>query len=439
MYRVDDLAAARQAIEHGPSRQRAAAVEYLDNLLGGVVRKRVMPILDDAPLADKARFANLVLKSHPRDLDDTLAQLVHDDETAIAASAIHLVAGQRVWALADDLRFVATHRAAEDAVSAEAAQWALAVHDGGAGTESLPTVEIVDRLRRSPPFASLAVDELFHAAAAGEEVRPPGERELYRAGQAADGVFCLLAGTLLAADAPDRMRQIDAPAVLHVEETLADTPLGRTITAGEATIGFRIPAPAFLTMVSDSAELAAQLVARLLASGSLAPYTPATAFASLVAPPTATPTDVARLLRRDRLLTTAPASHLLALAAAGRSVPLAAGALLAGPDQSPALVLVLEGAIRIEGDDGPGVTAAAGTSIGLLATLAGRAPAGLVRVTDPGTALRWTRDDLFSVLADRMDLLQAVLRHALALRPSSAPDSPAGPEAISPTMGTSLI
>jgi CRP-like cAMP-binding protein len=102
-------------------------------------------------------------------------------------------------------------------------------------------------------------------------------------------------------------------------------------------------------------------------------------------------------------------------------------------------VLVLEGAIRIEGDDGPGVTAAAGTSIGLLATLAGRAPAGLVRVTDPGTALRWTRDDLFSVLADRMDLLQAVLRHALALRPSSAPDSPAGPEAISPTMGTSLI
>jgi CRP-like cAMP-binding protein len=145
------------------------------------------------------------------------------------------------------------------------------------------------------------------------------------------------------------------------------------------------------------------------------------------------------LLRRDRLLTDTPASHLLALAAAGRSVPLAAGTLLAGPDRSPALVLVLEGEVEIESERGPVVTAGAGTSIGLLATLAGRAPANVVRVTGPGTALQWARDDLFAVLADRIDLLQVVLRHALALRRSSAPDSPAGPDAISPTMGASLI
>ena len=67
-------------IEQGEARRRAAAVEYLDNLLGGVVRKRVMPILDDSPLSDKVRYANLVLKSRPRDLEDTLAQLVHEDD-----------------------------------------------------------------------------------------------------------------------------------------------------------------------------------------------------------------------------------------------------------------------------------------------------------------------------------------------------------------------
>jgi len=439
IYRVDDISAARQAIEHGPSRQRAAAVEYLDNLLGGVVRKRVMPILDDAPLAEKARHANAVLKSHPRDLDDTLAQLVHDDESAIAASAVHLVASRGMWALVDDLQFVATHRAAEDAVSAEAAVWALAVRDGRAPVDSLPTVEIVDRLRRSQPFASLAVEELYHVAAAGEEIRHPDGRELYRAGQAADGVFCLLKGTLLVSGAPGGIRQVHAPAVLHVEETLADVPLTHGVAAAGATIGFRIPGAAFLTMISDSPLLAEQLCARLLASVPVPPYLPATAFAGPVAPPTATPTDVARLLRRDRLLTAAPAAHLLALAATGRGAPIEAGVVLAGPDRSPAFVLVLEGEIEIEGQATAPVTAGAGTSIGLLASLAGRAPAGSVRVTVAGKALRWNQDDLFAVLADRIDFLQAVLRHALALRDAGAADSAAGTEPNSPTIGASLI
>ncbi len=95
LYHSDDVAAARYTIEQGESRRRAAAVEYLDNLLGGVVRKRVMPILDDSPLSDKVRYANLVLKSRPRDLEDTLAQLVHEDDPVIAAAAVHFVGQQR--------------------------------------------------------------------------------------------------------------------------------------------------------------------------------------------------------------------------------------------------------------------------------------------------------------------------------------------------------
>ena len=90
LYHVDDVAAARYTIEQGQGRRRAAAVEYLDNLLGGVVRKRVMPILDDSPLTEKVRYANAVLKSRPRDLEDTLAQLVHEDDPVVAAAAIHL-------------------------------------------------------------------------------------------------------------------------------------------------------------------------------------------------------------------------------------------------------------------------------------------------------------------------------------------------------------
>ena len=103
LYHGDDVAAARYTIEQGESRRRAAAVEYLDNLLGGVVRKRVMPILDDSPLTDKVRYANLVLKSRPRDLEDTLAQLVHEDDPVVAAAAIHFVGQREIWGLTDDL------------------------------------------------------------------------------------------------------------------------------------------------------------------------------------------------------------------------------------------------------------------------------------------------------------------------------------------------
>ena len=44
LYHIEDVAAARFTIEQGERRRRAAAVEYLDNLLGGVVRRRVMPL-----------------------------------------------------------------------------------------------------------------------------------------------------------------------------------------------------------------------------------------------------------------------------------------------------------------------------------------------------------------------------------------------------------
>ena len=124
LYHVEDVAAARYTIEQGERRRRAAAVEYLDNLLGGVVRKRVMPILDDTPLAEKVRYANGVLRSRPRDLEDTLAQLIHDDDPVIAASAIHFAAHRQFASLTSDIDYVSTHRSAEDAFVREAAAWA---------------------------------------------------------------------------------------------------------------------------------------------------------------------------------------------------------------------------------------------------------------------------------------------------------------------------
>ena len=262
LYHVDDVAAARFTIEQGERRRRAAAVEYLDNLLGGVVRKRVMPILDDTPLAEKVRYANNVLRSRPRDLEDTLAQLVHDDDPVIAASAIHFGAQRQFDSLKEDFEYIATHRSPRDTFVREAALWAA--RGGTPSSEGLPVVALVDRIRTTPVFMALSIDELFRVAEVGLEIRHQAGREISRAGQPADEVFFLLEGALEVRSDNGPEKELSAPAVANVEEVLQGIPLRNTIRAIEHTIGFRVPAPVFLTMVSDNVLMAQGLFRLLL-------------------------------------------------------------------------------------------------------------------------------------------------------------------------------
>ena len=406
LYQVDDVAAARFTIEQGERRRRAAAVEYLDNLLGGVVRKRVMPMLDDTPLAEKVRYANSVLKSRPRDLEDTLAQLVHDDDPVIAASAIHFGAERQFASLKDDFAYIATHRSPRDAFVRDAAQWAA--RGGTAASDGLPVVALVDRIRTTPLFLALSIDELFRVAEVGLEIRHQAGREISRAGQPADEVFFLLEGALeVRADAGTE-KELTAPAVAHVEEVLQGVPLKHTMRAIEHSVGFRVPAPVFLTMVSDNILMAQGLFGLLLGEwssrlrhGAIAARRDASG---------------AHSFRRDPLLAGATAAHLLALRASSSELPLTSGGVVFDVDSPPAAYQILEGDVSLESPDGRSVLASKGTTFGVADTLAGT-PAGwkAVAVTN-GRVLRLERDDLFGVMADHVDLMQSLFAEALRLR-----------------------
>ena len=103
LYNTEHVAAARYTIEHGDARRRAAALELLDNLLKGAVRKRVLPILEETSDAGKLRHAYVALQTRPRDLEDALARLLYDDEPVFAAAAVHFIVQRRLWALTGDL------------------------------------------------------------------------------------------------------------------------------------------------------------------------------------------------------------------------------------------------------------------------------------------------------------------------------------------------
>src|SRR5690606_12587114 len=103
IYPWQDIAAAQWTLMHGEPRTRASASEYLDNILPGQMRTRIMPMLEDLPRADKVRRGNVLLKTRPRDLEESLLQLINDEGQMIAAAAIDVVRQQQIWALADDV------------------------------------------------------------------------------------------------------------------------------------------------------------------------------------------------------------------------------------------------------------------------------------------------------------------------------------------------
>ena len=419
LYQVDDIAAARSAIEHGDARRRARAIEYLDNLLAGHVRRRVVPLLEDTPVAEKVRHANALLKSRPRELDDTLAQLVHDDDAVVAASAIHFAARGGRWAVADDLEYVVAHRQTLAAAVVEAAEWALRQrpqpHSAGEAGEALPAVELVDRVRAVPLFEFVSVDELFRIAAVGEEVRHPAGRESFRAGAPASYVEFLLEGSVA-----DDTTVTAAPAVLGLYEVLEGAPAASTIRASGPLVCLRIAAADLLTVLSDNVQLAQGLFRMLLA--------PTGNHRALLRPADIARdgpvVDAAMVLAHHPLFERASAPQLLALTSATVEVPLAEGASLFRAGDMPAVYVVMSGEVALECAQGAPVAVRPGTVLGVAETLAGLGAGTGATVTKAGHALRLDRDRLFDMLGDDVDLMQVLFSGVLRSRVAQTAELP---------------
>ena len=436
LYHAEDVAAARYTIEHGDARRRAAAVEYLDTLLKGAVRRRVLPILDVTPPQEKLRQAYLALKTRPRDLEDTLAQLVHDDDPVITAAAAHWIARRRMWTLADDLDYIVAHRSSRDRTAIEAAEWALSLRDPRpllAG-ERLPVVELAHRVRTLPLFEFVSVDELFRIAAAGTEARVPAGRELHQPAALPRTVDLLIEGTVEVIDPAGTRGQTSAPAVLGLEEVLVGSPPTAVVRAIEPIVSFRIESGDFLTMVSSNVLLAQSLFRMLLADAARVGV-PFPGFAASSEPPMSplSRIDRALVLREHPLLARATPAQLLALIGAAREVPLVRGQVLFDVDDFPAVYLVIEGEIAFHSPAAGPRAAGPGTTFGVAETLAGAGSGWRATVTRTGRALRLQRDDLFAVLTDYVDLMQGVFSQAMALRRVSVT---AAPDAESATIGT---
>jgi ATP/ADP translocase/CRP-like cAMP-binding protein/HEAT repeat protein len=391
LYNTDHVAAARYTIEQGDARRRASAVEYLDNLLKGAVRKRVLPILEETSDAGKLRHAYVALQTRPRDLEDALARLLHDDDPVLAAAAVHFIVQRRRWALTGDLEYVLGHRSVDGHVAVEAAAWALRIRraDPPSASEPLTIVELAHRVRLIPLFEFVSVDELFRVAAAGEEARHAAGREIFHPGAAPDHMEFLIEGAVRMVQPSGTTSEIEAPAVLGLEDVLQGAPSTVTIRAVEPVVCFRIDAGEFMTMVSGNALLAQSLFQMLLARATWQDAQPP-------------------------LLTRATPPQLRALIEVAAEIPMTKGTVLVEQGDPPAVFQVVDGELRLE-TAGSATVVSSGMTLGVADTLSGSAASTRAVVTRSGRALRVERDDLFAVLTDHVDLMQGVFSEVLAL------------------------
>ena len=419
LHEVDDVAAARQAIEHAGSKRRAHAVEYLDNLLQGKVRKRIIPLIDETPLSAKIDHANLALRSRRRDLNDTLAQLVYDSDPVLAATAIHFAARHVPGELQDDFAWVEAHRSSTDPHVSDTAALVLMRGTAGSGEPTarhgLPPVELVERLRFIPVFQCVSIDNLFRVVESSREVRYAAGHAVGREG-AAEAVELLVEGSVRYSTGAAAEGHLPAPDILGLEEVLQGAPATRQTWAKEPSVCLRIEAPDFLAMVANDV-LVAQGLFRLLLSptGTRKGRSPAHRPRVEVPETGLQPFDKAMFLRHHPLLARAAPTELVALVHAARELSLWEGEMLFRDDDAACLYLVLEGVVQLESEGREPLAAGPGATLLLPETLAGASAGWRASAVRACRVMRVEREETFKVLAQRMELLQALFGGALAI------------------------
>jgi len=418
IYPWRDIGAAQWTLAHGDGRSRASASEYLDNILTGQLRKRIMPVLEDLPAAERVRRGNVLLKTRPRDQEDTLLHLINDDDQVVAAVAIDVVRQHQMWTLGDDIEHVLAHRDAHDWYVFEAASWALAERRMPADRrrelwlEPLPAAEIASRLRTLPLFASISVDELFRLASTSRQVRHQPGAVLLQEGAVPETIHVLLDGRVTSSGTKASPETIEAPATLGFVHALQGVAVRNTIRTIDTAVTLALTVDEFRTLLADNTDLVRGLfttlaeradpasISDLRSTGSVSEFRELTADGL-------SPVEKILALQRVPVFARIAADEMGALAAIVRTVPMTAGTALFSASAPAALWVILSGEVALDAAaGGDQVLAKAGDIVGSFSMLSGQPLGKTADVRRSGIALKLDRDELFDLLGERPELLR---------------------------------
>jgi CRP-like cAMP-binding protein/HEAT repeat protein len=419
LYPWQDVGAARWAIQRGDVKARSSALEYLDNLLTGPVRKRVLPVLEDTPPDEKVRRGNALISTRPRNAEETLLQLINDEDQVVAAAAIHFAAKEKIWSLASDIEHVAGHRDPRDWFVFEAASWALAEQRmpeervRQLWSEPLPAVELAARLRTLPVFAAVSADELFRLAGTGRQIRVEPGQVLGVEGEPPEGIRFLLEGSVETRSRSGQTTVLHPVAPIGFEDVVTGGTLPWSLRTTTRVVCLEMTVDEWRTLLADNADLVQGLFRTVLDHSAfaadrlvIAGTGDNAAELGRLAAEGLSPVEKVLALQKVGPFAQVPADELLHLANAARRVRFEEGKLLARPADVPGVLVILDGELVLEGPGAEAVRARPGDVVALLETLGGLPLGRDVKAAAAGAALRIGHDELFDVLGDRPALLR---------------------------------
>ncbi|MFL6280118.1 MAG: Npt1/Npt2 family nucleotide transporter [Vicinamibacterales bacterium] len=418
IYPWRDIGAAQWTLSHGDARSRASASEYLDNILTGQLRKRIMPVLEDLPIQERVKRGNVLLKTRPRDVEETLLHLINDDDQVIAAVAIDVVRQNKLWTLGDDIEHVLAHRDVHDWYVFETASWALAERRMPADRrrelwlEPLPASEIAGRIRTLPLFASVSVDELFRMASTARQVRHQPGTVLLQEGVIPDTIHVLLDGHVVESGTMARPGTSDAPASLGFTQALQGIAMRKTVRTATAAVTLALTVEELNTLLADNTDLVrgffATLATRVAPSVcSNVQSTGTTTELRELAADGLLPVEKILALQRLPVFSRIAPDEMAALAAVTQTIVMKAGTPLFAESAPVALWVILSGEVSLADVGGGNQTVAhTGDVIGSLSMLSGQPLGKTADILRAGVALKLDRDDLFDVLSERPELLR---------------------------------
>ncbi len=427
LYPWKEIAAARHTMEHGGTRSRAHALEYLDNTLTGTLRRTLMPLLEKTLDALSG-----VSSAGPGDGSTSVPavlRLINDEDPVLSAAATYFIWQHELPNFRGEIERVSSTRPARHRYELEAVSWALGgsfpavrqKHMNQPGP--LPSVFLADELRRLPLFRSVTVDELFRICDTGRQVRYVPGQVLCQQARVPDTVRFLISGRVALHQPGREPRILEAPAALGFQEVLEDRPMCETVDTIEAAICVELTNEELLAMLGDNSELVQGLFQML--SGESDSERRLVVKGNRSEPGLPFERNGLNSIKKGLVLKTIPVfseistDEIIPLAAVAAEACLMRGAQLFGEGDPPALYAILSGELALElPGNGGCLRAGPADVVGIFETLAGKNFACSAQVLSDGLALQIDREDLFDLLSQHSGLLRQVFRALFRTRPS---------------------
>jgi AAA family ATP:ADP antiporter len=277
----EDVRAAQRSLLSGQPNLRARALEYLDNTLSGSVRRDVFAVIDDAPPEDKLRRAQLFFDISVQSPEQTLDRLIRIDPrndpsaVGIILAALHNVWNEEIVALYPLVSSLAEE--AEDPMVRETAAWVSRRVEGGLRTRGMiakggdrdmapmAQIEMMVFLQGVDLFAHCNAEEVLRLAAIASEQTYEKSEVIFRCGDPADGLYCVIEGRV-GLDAEDEKGAVIGPSGrFGVHDILSGrTRLGDAVAVTDTRV-LIIEAEDFFDLLSNNIEIVRALFRTVVA------------------------------------------------------------------------------------------------------------------------------------------------------------------------------